>query len=119
MNTQEIPFAEVQINHPISVEIVRNLLICAFEGGINYWGHYHKCIIPDGIFIENNDDLHPCYVAPFVKHCEVLIKEVEENLIHSLNLEKMKNGLQVPMLLKRMKMPRQVMYLSNVVCLEI
>lgn len=40
----------------VSLEIVRNLLCCAFEGGSNYWYDIAKAVPPPGLTLKDYED---------------------------------------------------------------
>ncbi len=88
----------------ISDEVIRNLLCCAFEGGIGYWcqlkGYKYVKGITAKDFEEGGrltipDDYNPKYLlVPLVEGCSVELIDIEDdNKQYSLNLEALKRGL--------------------------
>ena len=100
-------FKQVTIQHLISIETARNLLVSAFEGGSNYWMSIFQYIYPHGTkredYIEDGsravvDTLghvwHPAYVLTTIKDGGLVLWDTE-NEKHTLTREKLLNGFDV------------------------
>lgn len=68
---------QFSVNHTISEERIKDLIITAFEGGSNYWyqiesdthGDYLKTLFKKGLEVSNGrmyDSNHPDYVSKFL-----------------------------------------------------
>ncbi len=102
-------FKSVQTSFDVTENMVRNLLVSAFEGGSGYWMYILKYEFPPNTsrkdFIEGgkhavkDDVLHDYisipYLLPFVKGAGVVLQDKEEDATYTLTKEKMENGLSV------------------------
>ena len=71
---------DVNINVPD--DRIRDMLIGAFEGGLNYWIDSVKAVVPEGShkhilerFTKETPDYPPLYLTPFVDGCSIAIVE--------------------------------------------
>lgn len=93
----------------ISVEVdnekIKGILCSAFEGGSGYWaqiqdyvyakGLKHKDFQKDGKFQTKDDYWHPCQIIPLVEGCAVIVKDIEENKLLTLDIKSIHKGLEV------------------------
>lgn len=92
-NNQE-ELTKVTIEVSLSYATIWNLLICAIEGGSNYWYMIRKTEFAPGLSRKNFTYIHE---IPFTEGCTLWIGDKEDNKdpAKPLNLETMKTGLKV------------------------
>lgn len=102
MTETAITFKTVTVQHNITLETARNLLVSAFEGGSNYWMKLDKYICPPGTTLDDFKeggklscpDWHPAYILPTIKDGAMGIVD-SEKVKHTLTREKLLNGFDV------------------------
>jgi len=91
-----------KIGHFIPTQRVSDLLVCAFEGGSNYWYSDLHYELPEGIKYEDfrkggkftsEDYYHPLEIVPFVDGCALTLKD-DEGKTHRINKAALKSGLE-------------------------
>lgn len=116
MHKQENEFLLVAFQHRITDELVRNLLVGAFEGGSNYWYLIEKYeygnVSPHefregGKYYDPEYKMMDHYLLPFVPGCSLVISnrmaEEGDNVEkYILNRQSIQSGLEI----MRDKFPR-------------
>jgi len=103
----ETTFKTVTIQHNVTLETTRNLLVSAFEGGSNYWMKLDKYICPPDTTLDDfkeggkrsvpdsiGSTWHPAYILPTIKDGAMGIVD-SENTKHTLTREKLFIGFDV------------------------
>jgi hypothetical protein len=89
----------------VPINRVRDLLVCAFEGGSNYWAGVSYRKIREGLkpedFLAGGSQqptggyYHWCQLMPTVEGCSVMVTDQEENEQWELDLRHLVNGLHL------------------------
>lgn len=94
----------MKLSIEIDNEKIKGLLCCGFEGGINYWAQIDDYEIVKGSTYEDfrkdgkyqtKDYWHPCQIIPLVEGCAVIIRDIEADKLHKLDLKAIHKGMEV------------------------
>lgn len=95
----------MKLSIEIDNEKIKSLLCCGFEGGIGYWAQIDDYEIVKGSTYEDfreggkyqtkDNYWHPCQIVPLVEGCAVIIRDIEEDKLHTLDMKAIHKGMTV------------------------
>lgn len=91
--------AGIKVQQEVSYERIANLLCSAFDPasrGIGYWGTVEKYVAPKELAFQSDPEQVYQYMDyPLNEGGQIIVRDNEEEKVHTLDLEAIKKGLQI------------------------